>query len=66
VRAVSPARFGSWLAAVRGTGAVLDSESYRRLAQQNTIDAPYTYGAVQPDLFNAVVMRRLAPGPGPQ
>jgi cytochrome o ubiquinol oxidase subunit 2 len=65
VRSVPPAQFAAWAAQTRGAGRTLDAAEYQRLAQQSSKIAPYTYGAVQPDLFMAVIKHVLPPGPGP-
>ncbi|WP_294393007.1 ubiquinol oxidase subunit II [uncultured Sphingomonas sp.] len=65
MRAVPAGDFTRWAAGVRGRGPALDGRSYAALARQSRHVAPFTYGAVAPDLFQAVVTQRLAPGPGP-
>mgnify|MGYP004528345509 CR=1 FL=1 len=66
VRAVAPAAFAAWAAGVRGRGPALDARGYARLARQSQKVAPYTYGAVDPRLFDAVVRQVVPPAPGPQ
>jgi cytochrome o ubiquinol oxidase subunit II len=63
--AVSPSEFDSWIATARNSGPTLDSAEYAKLAQQSENVKPYTYRAVRPQLFDAVVAQELAPGPGP-
>ena len=46
-------------------GQTLDQGAYAGLAQQNTVAQPFTYRAVAPDLFQAILSRQAAPGPGP-
>jgi cytochrome o ubiquinol oxidase subunit 2 len=65
VRAVSTADFTHWVAQTRGRGPSLDEASYRLLLRQSQNVKPYTYGAVTPDLFEAVMMQKLPPGEGP-
>ena len=66
VHAVPASRFGQWIARTRAAGPVLDPPGYVRLAQQSQDVKPYTYRAVVPGLFQAVVTKKLAPGPGPR
>jgi cytochrome o ubiquinol oxidase subunit 2 len=66
VHAVPPAQFGAWITQGRTAGPVLDGRAYVQLAQQSTDVRPYTYRAVAPGLFRAVVDHKLAPGPGPK
>ena len=63
--AVPPARFAAWAARTRTRGPVLDVGGYRRLARQSQAVRPYTYRAVDPRLFDAVVRQILPPAPGP-
>jgi len=63
--AVPPERFGGWAAAQRGNGRVLDRTTYPKLAEQSRDVPPFTIGAVEPRLFDAVVMQQLPPAPGP-
>jgi cytochrome o ubiquinol oxidase subunit 2 len=65
VNAVTPAQFASWAASVKGKGPTLDPAAYGQLAKQSADVAPFTYGAVTPGLFQAVVTQAIAPGPGP-
>ena len=66
MRAVPVAQFNAWSAATRGPGPVLDSAGYAQLAQQSEKVRPFTYRAVQPGLFDAIVSQKLLPGPGPK
>jgi len=65
VRAIPQAEFSGWLASVRRAGPELDRASYVQLSRQTQDVRPFTYRAVDPDLFKAVVSQQLAPGPGP-
>jgi cytochrome o ubiquinol oxidase subunit 2 len=65
VHAVPSDQFDVWLAAARRSGPVLDAAAYTQLARQSLAVQPFTYRAVQPQLFNAVVTQKLPPGPGP-
>ena len=64
--AVSPADFDRWAAATRGKGPPLDVGAYKQLARQSENVQPFTYGAVDPRLFDAIVTRKLPQAPGPQ
>jgi len=66
VQAVPPALFNGWAAARRGAGPVLDARGYAALAKQSQRVSAYSYRAVQPGLFDAIVMQKLPPAPGPQ
>ena len=62
VDAVPPAQFAAWVAGAKGAGPILDAPGYAALAQESKAVAPYTYRAVDPRLFQAVVTMR-APKP---
>ena len=64
VRAVPEAEFEGWAVGARAAGETLDAGAYRDLAQQS-VRKPFTYRAVDPDLFHAIVMQSERPGPGP-
>jgi cytochrome o ubiquinol oxidase subunit 2 len=64
--AVPSAQFENWVATARANGPALDDAAYRDLLQQSQNITPYTYRSVQNGLFDAVVMQKLPPGPGPQ
>jgi cytochrome o ubiquinol oxidase subunit 2 len=66
VRSVPAAEFGQWVASVRGSGPVLDGAAYAGLLQQSQDVPPSTYGAIDPQLFQAVATQKIAPGPGPE
>jgi cytochrome o ubiquinol oxidase subunit 2 len=65
-RAVAPAEFAAWASAVRGKGPVLDQAAYALLARQSQNVKPFSYGAIDPQLFQAVATQKLPPGPGPE
>ncbi len=65
-RALPANEFAGWLKAARAGSRRLDSAAYRDLAQQGTAGAPFTYAAVESDLFHRIVMQTLPPGPGPR
>ena len=65
VEAVPGTAFSDWAAATREKGPSLDDASYRLLLRQTQNVKPYTYGAVEPGLFEAILMQKLPPGDGP-
>jgi len=48
-------QFGVWAQAARGKGLVLDGRTYAELSKPSSYVKPYTYGAVAPGLFDAIV-----------
>jgi cytochrome o ubiquinol oxidase subunit 2 len=66
VRAMSEAQFASWVEDARKSGGPLDATSYATLETQSIDTHPFTYRAVDPGLFQAIVTQQVAPGPGPQ
>jgi cytochrome o ubiquinol oxidase subunit 2 len=65
-RAVPQDAFAQWIAGARQSERVLDRASYMALAQQSRDVSPFTYRAVDPALFDAIVTQQVPPGPGPQ
>ena len=65
VRAVTPEQFSAWATATSASGPVLDEAAYRTLLTQSKNVKPYTYRAVQRDLYGGIVSQRLPPGEGP-
>jgi cytochrome o ubiquinol oxidase subunit 2 len=64
--AVPQAQFTQWVEATRnGGGEVLDKAAYAELEKQNVPDHPFTYRAVDPNLFADITTQRIAPAPGP-
>jgi cytochrome o ubiquinol oxidase subunit II len=59
-------QFAGWAAGVKGRGPALDGTAYTELKKQSQNIPPYTYGAVTPDLFQAIASQKVAPGPGPE
>jgi cytochrome o ubiquinol oxidase subunit II len=59
-------QFAGWAAGVKGKGPVLDVPTYTEFARQSQNLTPFTYGAVAPNLFQAITSQKLAPGPGPE
>jgi cytochrome o ubiquinol oxidase subunit 2 len=66
VEALPKDGFSAWIDETRkGAAATLTSQAYQDLAKQSMKVAPFTYSAVEPDLFHKVVTQALPPGPGP-
>lgn len=65
LRAVAPDAFTAWVNTAQQSGPVLDHAAYTALLKQSVL-RPYTYRAIDPQLFNAVATRQLPPGEGPQ
>ena len=66
VEAVPAAQFTAWADKTQASGEALDDTTYRTLLKQSQNVKPYTYRAVQPGLFDAIVAQKLPPGEGPQ
>jgi cytochrome o ubiquinol oxidase subunit 2 len=66
VQAVPAERFAAWIDATRNSGPTLDAESYVALSRQSMNISPFTFGAVEPELYQQIVTQQLPPGPGPQ
>jgi cytochrome o ubiquinol oxidase subunit 2 len=65
VEALPPSDFFAWLGAVRAGGPALTPQSYAELAKQGIVATPFTYRAVDDDMFEKIVAQALPPGPGP-
>ena len=65
VQALPADQFSAWAETTRNNGPTLTAESYADLAKQSMKVAPFTYRAVDPDLFQKIVAQALPPGPGP-
>jgi cytochrome o ubiquinol oxidase subunit II len=66
VLALPAERFAAWIVATRATGPTLNPETYSALTRQSMNIPPFTYSAVEPQLFQQIVTRKLPPGPGPR
>ena len=66
VNAVPQAQFDAWVKTTAASGPTLDDAAYRGLLRQTTNVAPYTYHAVQPGIFAAIIQQKLPPGDGPE
>ncbi len=65
VRAVPQDDFTKWVDKAKQSGPALDRASYAVLDQDSQDVPPYTYRAVEPNLFQAVATLQIPPGPGP-
>ena len=65
MRAVQQAEVDRWIAAARASGPALDRAGYGELAKQSQDVKPFTYRAIDPNLFKAVARLDIAPAPGP-
>jgi cytochrome o ubiquinol oxidase subunit II len=65
VHAVPEPAFAAWVERVRQSGPPLDRHAYLALAVQSRNVRPFTYRSIEPELFHAIVMQQLPPGPGP-
>jgi cytochrome o ubiquinol oxidase subunit 2 len=65
MRAVPPDEFDRWIATVQASGPTLDRAGYTELAKQSQDVKPFTYRAIDPDIFHAISTREIPPGPGP-
>lgn len=65
VRSVPPAEFAGWVARAKAQGPMLDMPGYAALYKQSSNVKPFSYRAVQPGLFEAVVAQKIKPQPGP-
>lgn len=64
--AVAQTDFDGWVSKVNNAGRRLDAAAYKELAQQSQNVTPFTYGAVEDDLFDQIVNQRQPTGPGPE
>jgi cytochrome o ubiquinol oxidase subunit 2 len=55
VQSLPADQFAMWAQGARGTGPMLDSQSYGELSKPSSYVKPMTYGAVTPGLFDAIV-----------
>jgi cytochrome o ubiquinol oxidase subunit II len=65
VRAVLASEFAHWLDQARNASSALDRNGYLALSQESQNVRPFTYRAVEPGLFEAILTRQIPPGPGP-
>ena len=65
-RSCSMALMRLMAALLRGGAGMLDANAYAELAKQSMNVKPFTYGAIDPNLFHAIVTQAVPPAPGPQ
>ena len=65
VQALPPDQFAMWAQGARGQGPALDGRGFAELSKPSSYVKPMTYGAVAPDLFDAIVANRAPQGPVP-
>jgi cytochrome o ubiquinol oxidase subunit 2 len=65
LRAVSDPDFENWVNTTKQAGPTLDRPAYETLQRQSQNVAPFTYRAIDPVLFHAIVTQMVPPGPGP-
>jgi cytochrome o ubiquinol oxidase subunit II len=65
LHAVAQDAFAQWVSTARQSGPALDRAGYDVLAQQSRDVVPFTYRAVEPHLFDAVVTQQIPPASGP-
>ena len=58
VHAIAPQQFAAWAASAHGSGQALDGAAFAQLMKPSSYVAPMTYGAVDPQLFGAIVANR--------
>ena len=63
VQALPKEGFDAWVNATRGHGDTLDLAREAKLAQPSRADAPTTFGALAPGLFDAIVANSAPDGP---
>jgi len=63
VHALPADQFAAWAQGARGTGSALDGRTYAELSKPTSYVAPMIYGAVAPNLFDAIVKNRAPPSP---
>jgi cytochrome o ubiquinol oxidase subunit 2 len=65
VHAVTEDEFARWLERARNAPSALDRNGYIALLQESQNVRPFSYRAVEPGLFQAIVTQHIPPGPGP-
>jgi cytochrome o ubiquinol oxidase subunit II len=65
LRAVPQDEFARWVATAQQAGPGLDRASYIDVSKPSQNVKPFTYRAVDPTLFNAIVTLQIPPSPGP-
>ncbi len=57
--AVPAAAFDAWVAQAQRSGPILDAAGYEALVRPSEAVTPFSYRAIAPGLFNAIVMRSV-------
>jgi cytochrome o ubiquinol oxidase subunit 2 len=65
VQALPPDQFATWAAGAHSSALKLDSEGYAELSKPSSYVKPITYGAVAPNLFDAIVANRAPANEAP-
>ncbi len=65
VQALPPDQFATWAQAAHGSSLKLDGAGFAELSKPSSYVKPMTYGAVAPDLFDAIVANRAPANPVP-
>ena len=65
VQSLPPDQFAMWAQGASGQGPALDGRSYAELSKPSSYVKPMVYGAVAPELFDAIVANRLPPNSVP-
>lgn len=66
VRSVPAAQFHAWVETTRASRLILDRNAYAQLSRQSQNVKPFSYSTVDSQLFHAIAMQHVPPGPGPQ
>jgi cytochrome o ubiquinol oxidase subunit II len=66
VRIVAQPEFSDWATSAARSDQVLNADSYKKLTEQSIDKTKATYQLDDPELFDAIAMQRIPPGPGPQ
>ncbi|MBS0332114.1 MAG: cytochrome ubiquinol oxidase subunit II, partial [Proteobacteria bacterium] len=66
VRSVPADQFATWAQSAKASSLRLDRGAYDQLARQSQNVKPFTYGSIDPQLFHAVSLQQVPPGPGPE
>jgi len=61
-RATSDKDFETWVNSVKNANEVLDANTYNELAKPSENNPVTVYSAVQPNLFNGIMMKFMMPG----
>jgi len=65
VQSLPAEQFAAWAQGARGKGPALDGRAYAELSKPSSYVKPITYGAVAPNLFEAIIANRAPNNPVP-